>query len=120
MSVCGLRGNKGGLLHTPSKAQRRFPPAGCRQGLAPRRPPDTHFYFQQAAQISLCCFLRPQNRLAASLEQQASETPNTSRGLKMLSLDGVLPPLPLKPPGRSAPQLTVLCWKVSTLSPFKG
>lgn len=71
VSVCGLGGNKGSLLHTGSKARRRFPPAGCRQGLAPRRPPDTHFYFQPAAQISLCCFLRPQNRLAAAWSSRA-------------------------------------------------
>lgn len=57
-------------------------------------------------------------QISGSLEQQASETPNTSRGLKMLSLDGGPPTSAAETPGRSAPQLTALCCKVSAVSSF--
>jgi len=66
VSVCGLGGNKGSLLYIHSQHREGFHQLAVGTAADPRCPPDTHFYFQQAAQISLCCFLRPQNRLAAA------------------------------------------------------
>ena len=88
---------------SPEKVSTSWLSAGPRTKTSSRHS----FLFSASGSDKPLLLSKAPKQISGSLEQQASETPNTSRGLKMLSLDGVLPPRPLKLPGRSAPPLSV-------------